>query len=96
MPCGKLFHTGMYNDRRRVVEADVPSEQVFRVRVFIRDRWVCQICGLKTDRRVNRTEAFAPVLDHIYPLVRGGSHTYENVQCAHRICNQWKHAKVAA
>jgi 5-methylcytosine-specific restriction endonuclease McrA len=29
----------------------------------------------------------APTLDHIVPLSKGGSHTYDNLQCACFRCN---------
>jgi 5-methylcytosine-specific restriction endonuclease McrA len=32
----------------------------------------------------------APTVDHIIPLARGGSHTWDNVQLAHHLCNSLK------
>jgi 5-methylcytosine-specific restriction endonuclease McrA len=34
----------------------------------------------------------APELDHILPLAAGGDHTFDNVACACRKCNQAKGA----
>jgi 5-methylcytosine-specific restriction endonuclease McrA len=33
-------------------------------------------------------------LDHIVPLAKGGTHTWNNVQCTCRRCNAGKAAKV--
>lgn len=47
--------------------------------VFERDGWICGICGKAVED--------SPVLDHIIPISRGGTHTRENTQCAHAACN---------
>lgn len=62
-------------------------------RVFERDRWTCQLCGVKTPKRLRGTQApNAPELDHIIALAAGGDHIIENVQCACRACNGAKGA----
>jgi 5-methylcytosine-specific restriction endonuclease McrA len=48
--------------------------------VFERDGWVCGICG-------DDVEPDDASLDHIVSMSNGGSHTYDNVQCAHTACN---------
>ena len=46
------------------------------------------ICGEDAPRELRGTMRWnAPELDHIIPLSAGGSHTYDNVACAHRSCN---------
>lgn len=35
-------------------------------------------------------------MDHVVPLARGGSHTYDNIRPAHSWCNQRKHTKLVA
>lgn len=63
--------------------------------VFRRDNYTCQLCGIKTPKRlVGKLPPNAPTLDHIIPLSKGGSHSPDNVQCACRRCNSVKHAKV--
>lgn len=63
--------------------------------VLDRDRWTCQLCGVKTPKKLRGTkEKRAPEVDHIVPIARGGQHNYRNVQCACRQCNKSKLAKV--
>jgi len=85
--------------RRQIERArlrGVRRESIDPIKVFIRDGWMCQICGITTPRRLRGTiEPNAPEMDHIVPLAAGGSHTYDNVQCACRACNNAKGAGVA-
>lgn len=77
--------------RKRARYYGVEYQYVNKSRVFDRDSWTCQMCGVKTPRRLKgRYVDAAPELDHIIPLSKGGSHTYANVQCACRRCNGLK------
>ena len=58
-----------------------------------RDHNTCQICGKPcdvNDRRYGTAGPLYPSIDHIIPLAKGGSHTWDNVQLAHMICNSFK------
>ena len=59
-----------------------------------RDGLRCHICGGMCDPNDHGwTEHFgptSPTIDHIYPLSKGGSHTWDNVQVAHALCNSKK------
>ena len=62
-----------------------------------RDGDICQICGLPVvDSDINNGHAgrMYPTLDHIIPLSKGGSHTWDNVQLAHMSCNAGKQNRV--
>lgn len=54
----------------------------------------CGICGELCDPSDRGwTEYFgpaSPTIDHIYPLAKGGGHTWDNVQVAHAMCNSVK------
>lgn len=66
---------------------------VTRQKVFERDNYVCQICGKPTDPSDVSWGTIGPLfptVDHIIALANGGSHTWDNVQCAHAICNSYK------
>jgi 5-methylcytosine-specific restriction endonuclease McrA len=70
-------------------------QNVNPTRVFDRDKWKCQLCGITTPRKMRGTIApNAPELDHIVPLSRGGIHTYSNTQCLCRQCNGRKGSKL--
>lgn len=73
----------------------LPYETINRIVVFERDRWTCQICGVKTPRRLLRSASQrSPTLDHRIPISKGGGHLYTNVQCACRRCNTAKSNRV--
>jgi HNH endonuclease len=66
-------------------------ENVNPIEVFERDGWRCQLCGVKTPRKLRGTyDDMAPELDHILPISKGGEHSYINTQCACRKCNGLK------
>lgn len=64
-------------------------------RLYERDDRMCALCHRVTDHpRVweqwmtsKRWMPNAPTVDHIVPLAKGGTHTWENVQLAHWSCN---------
>lgn len=75
----------------RAKSYDVPAEPINPILVMERDGWTCHICGEEAPRALRGTMRWnAPELDHIIPLAAGGSHTYDNVACAHRSCNLQK------
>lgn len=63
-----------------------------------RDDNICKICGRQVDIEdyyyTNEGYFIAgdnyPSIDHIIPLAKGGTHTWNNVQLAHRYCNSIK------
>lgn len=73
------------------------GEPVHRLKVFARDGWLCQLCGIQTPRELMGSMAQnAPELDHINPVSRGGAHSTENTQCLCRSCNGWKSDRTMA
>lgn len=66
--------------------------------LIARDNGVCQICGKQTDDSDitnGHIGRMYPTLDHIIPLSKGGSHTWDNVQLAHMHCNAGKCNRMA-
>lgn len=63
-----------------------------------RDDSICRICGNQidindyciTDEGYFIAGNNYPSIDHIIPLAKGGTHTWNNVQLAHRYCNSVK------
>lgn len=66
-------------------------------KLAIRDGGICQICKKPVqwdDKREINGQVLAgdyyPSVDHIKPISRGGLHSWDNIQLAHRICNSLK------
>lgn len=68
--------------------------EVTPIKIFERDHYRCMICGLfcntEDDTWNGHFGAMSPTVDHIIALANGGTHTWDNVQCAHAICNSYK------
>lgn len=96
-PCADerlLAHKRTHKLKRHARQRGANAESVDPFKVFDRDRWRCQLCGVKTPRSKRGTCApNAPELDHILPLSQRGDHTYLNTQCACRKCNGSKSNK---
>ena len=68
--------------------------------LFNRDNGICKICGSVCDwSDIEKRDGFAivgnryPSIDHIIPLSKGGTHTWDNVQLVHKQCNSIKSDK---
>lgn len=71
------------------------DHSVTQMKVFERDNWTCQLCGVRIPKRFRGTNHDrAPSVDHIIPLSNPASpgHVWHNVQCVCRGCNQRKSA----
>lgn len=68
-----------------------PAEVGITLRKLIkRDGLTCKICGLPCFDGGDYLADLYPTIDHIIPISKGGGHTWNNVQIAHRICNRNK------
>lgn len=54
-----------------------------RMSVYNKDKGTCAICG-----KFVSVDDFT--IDHIIPIAKGGTNDLENLQCAHKVCNQVK------
>lgn len=55
----------------------------------------CGICGLPIDYELPGTDQWGFTLDHIIPIIKGGTTTRENLQAAHRKCNRTKGDRIS-
>ncbi len=89
-------HGATKKHRHRARRFKVEYQPISPAKLFDRDSWRCQICGIKTPKRLRGTlEPNAPEIDHRIPMALGGPHTWANVQCACRACNMVKGARLA-
>ena len=80
---------------------DKPIEDIDSRLLYARDSGVCHICGKKTDwNDCHYTDSGRfvcgsayPTIDHVTPLAKGGSHTWDNVRIACFLCNCSKGAR---
>ena len=85
-----------YAHTRRALKCKTSYEPISEKIVYFRDGWKCQICHKSVDNKFNWPDSMSPSLDHIIPLSKGGTHTYNNVQLAHLTCNLSKNVNVLA
>ena len=69
--------------------------------LYRRDHGICYLCGKPCDfddyRKDGETFVVGdtyPSIDHVHPLSKGGSHTWDNVKLAHHRCNTLKSDKI--
>ena len=78
--------------RERVVDKDITLESV-----FMQENGICYICGGACDYNSfvlrNGKKCVCrdyPTIEHIIPLSKGGTHSWDNVRLAHLGCNSRK------
>lgn len=97
--CNSIANTRKYNSvhearRRTKLKAVVVDRGITLKKLYDRDGGRCWICGLMcdyTDKTYTDKTMIAgnmyPSIDHVVALKYGGTHSWENVRLAHRICN---------
>lgn len=85
------------SEMRRERIKDGEYETITLEKLIERDKGICHICGKKVAKQERMKagvksvlHAAYPTVDHIIPISRGGSHTWENVKLAHLSCNSIK------
>ncbi len=83
------------NHCQRAKRKGAPRDySVTSTKVFARDGWRCQLCGIRTPQSMQgKCAPNSPEVDHIVSIADGGGHTWDNVQCACRKCNGAKGSK---
>ena len=91
-----IFYDDKYNFiKKRCTTHDVTYEIISRNLVFETYNYTCNICKIicKKPNKNNYNDLDCGTIDHIIPRVKGGTHTYDNVQLLCRDCNNKKHIK---
>lgn len=81
------MRTGGWMKSRRAAQFTTAVDAINVLAVFERDNWTCGICGEPVDPDLVWPDKMSASLDHIRPLSKGGTHTLDNVRCAHLSCN---------
>ncbi len=90
--CSNRCSDGANKARRRAAgEVRKPIGRKVRHAVFVRDGWKCQICGVEVNLKALYPAPDSATIDHIVPLVKGGTDELGNLQTAHARCNFLKH-----
>lgn len=97
------YKTGTISDRlRRLGRAGERRDVISLNAVIERDNGICYLCGCKTNKDDSWHDVNGyfvcgdtyPTRDHVIPLVKGGTHTWDNVRLACHKCNSIKNAKL--
>ena len=93
--CMKRWAMRIKNDRRiRRMKSRTHDTDITLEKLFSRDSGVCYLCGKRCDWKDVDADGNAqdnyPSIDHVRPLSKGGTHTWDNVKLACRKCNTLK------
>lgn len=80
--------------RKRRARTNGRHEAIRLCDLVSRDSGICYLCGHGVDMSADRASGEYGSIDHVHPLSRGGTHTWDNVKLAHRACNIKKRNKI--
>ena len=80
--------------RTRIKENGKIDHCISLEKLYKRDKGICHICTEKVNMNLNTNDNMYGSIDHVIPLAKGGTHTWDNIKLAHRICNSIKGAEV--
>lgn len=90
-----------YNHDHRINKENLIDKDITLATLYKRDKGICYICnGLCDWNDVKKSKGYKvvgnkyPTIDHVIPLARGGTHSWDNVRLAHKYCNSIKSAKI--
>lgn len=63
------------------------DKSITLAKVYKRDHGVCYICGKHLILNDDYNRLDAPTIEHVVPICKGGTHTWDNVRLACRACN---------
>lgn len=83
----------LHKIKERYIDSNITWQKLYE-----KEHGICYLCGKPVD--INdyeyRGETFIagnnyPSIDHVVALSKGGTHSWDNVRLAHRLCNSLKH-----
>lgn len=82
------------NRYKRLKENGTIDWDINLERLIKRDKGHCHLCNSKVIVNDDYNSDYYPSIDHVIPISKGGTHTWDNVKLAHRICNTYKSNKL--
>ena len=79
-----------HRHKRRALKKATAVEPIDLNLVWDDSFGICFLCGTPMDRQYTYPDPRLPSLEHIIPLSRGGTHTYDNLTYTHLQCNNRK------
>jgi hypothetical protein len=76
------------NPKRRAHMKD--GDLIDKYDVFEFYNWICVVCDHEIDPSLRWPDKMSATLEHVIPLSKGGTHTWDNVAPAHLLCNDRK------
>lgn len=87
-----------YDNRRKELKRKgshtKQSKEISAYSVYMKEHGRCWLCGGQCDINADPNSDYYPSVDHVLPQSLGGKDTWDNVHCAHRICNTKRSNKV--
>lgn len=77
-----------YSPKRRKIYAE--GDEIVALVVFEMYAWTCWVCKQPINQRLRVPNFGAATIEHIIPLSKGGTHTWDNVAPSHYRCNMEK------
>lgn len=74
-----------YSPKRRAIYAQ--GDEIDHLSLFILHNWICNICKKEINPKLRFPHNMAATVEHVIPLCKGGTHTWDNVRPAHASCN---------
>lgn len=78
------------NRRHKLKENGKINWSITLKKLYKRDKGICHLCGKKVDMNLDINDNWYGSIDHVIPVSKGGTHTWDNVKLAHRKCNSLK------
>lgn len=88
------------NKDKRINRANIIDRDITLLKLYQRDNGTCYLCGGRCNFDDHHTEngnfvvgPTYPTIEHVFPLSKGGLHSWDNVRLACHACNskKWAH-----
>lgn len=74
-----------YSPKRRAIYEQ--GDMIDHLTLFELHAWTCFVCKEQINKFLRFPNFMAATVEHIIPLAKGGTHTWDNVAPAHAKCN---------